>query len=152
MKPRPIAGVSQYPKYACVLKFSPFEYGTPEVVTGGVLYKKLFIEVLQVSQENTCIETRKKLRTLNNKHNKTNIQINWQTKKSSSHPPSIVYFSNCIIKPFVFNRLCIFEKNIVSSEYAAWRKQCSNISISFIKISNFSIKRYAKIGSPWQAP
>ena len=82
MKPRPIAGVYQYPKYACVLKFPPppppppFEYGTPEVATGGVLYKKLFIEVLQVSQENTCIETRKKLCILNNNHNKTNIQIN----------------------------------------------------------------------------
>ena len=91
MKPRPIAGVYQYPKYACVLKFPPFEYGTPEVATGGVLYKKLFIEVLQVSQENTCIETRKKLRILNNNHNKTNIQINWHTKKSSSHPPGILF-------------------------------------------------------------
>ena len=28
---------------------------SPEVATRGVLYKKLFLEILQYSQENTCV-------------------------------------------------------------------------------------------------
>ena len=54
-----------------------------------------------------------------------------------------------------------FRKIVVSSAGSVSSKQCSDISISYIsgcflirgnKVSNVSMKRYAKIGSPLRAP